>query len=183
LQVLEAARRAGGPHPHVIASSSFVYGSNPPLPESEDLHPMPTSPYAMSKLAARTPGGSGSSRTPRYPGPCRCGPSTGAPQRRCRPRRTPCRCTHQVQGVEITPASRKESRRSFSASAGASAGGLARCAVERQGTGSRMAALPDLIYHGSVWTAFWAVAMGPVLWVRTMMSLSMCPLKTLSRRI
>ena len=55
LQVLEAARRAGGPSPHVIvASSSSVYGSNPQLPKSEDLRPMPMSPYAVSKLAAES---------------------------------------------------------------------------------------------------------------------------------
>ena len=55
LQVLEAARRAGSPSPHVIvASSSSVYGSNPQLPKSEDLRPMPMSPYAVSKLAAES---------------------------------------------------------------------------------------------------------------------------------
>lgn len=53
LQVLEAARRAGGPHV-VVASSSSVYGSNPQLPKSEDLRPMPMSPYAVSKLAAES---------------------------------------------------------------------------------------------------------------------------------
>ena len=51
LQVLEAARRAGGPHV-IMASSSSVYGSNPQLPKSEDMRPMPMSPYAVSKLAA-----------------------------------------------------------------------------------------------------------------------------------
>ena len=53
LQVLEAARRAGGPHV-IVASSSSVYGSNPQLPKSEDLRPMPMSPYAVSKLAAES---------------------------------------------------------------------------------------------------------------------------------
>jgi UDP-glucose 4-epimerase len=51
VQVLEAARRAGNPHV-IIASSSSVYGANPQLPKSEDMRPMPTSPYAVSKLAA-----------------------------------------------------------------------------------------------------------------------------------
>lgn len=50
LQVLEAARRAGGPYT-VVASSSSVYGANPTLPKSEDLVPRPLSPYAASKLA------------------------------------------------------------------------------------------------------------------------------------
>jgi len=50
LQVLEAARRAGGPH-LVVASSSSVYGANPAIPKSEDLLPQPVSPYAVSKLA------------------------------------------------------------------------------------------------------------------------------------
>lgn len=50
VKVLEAARRAGGPHV-VVASSSSVYGANPVLPKSEDLPPMPLSPYAASKLA------------------------------------------------------------------------------------------------------------------------------------
>jgi len=53
LQILEAARRAGGPHV-IVASSSSVYGSNPQLPKSEDLRPMPMSPYAVSKLAAES---------------------------------------------------------------------------------------------------------------------------------
>jgi UDP-glucose 4-epimerase len=51
LRVLEAARRAGGPHV-VLASSSSVYGANPVLPKHEQLVPMPMSPYAASKLAA-----------------------------------------------------------------------------------------------------------------------------------
>jgi UDP-glucose 4-epimerase len=50
LAVLEAARRARGPHV-VVASSSSVYGANPALPKHEDLCPMPMSPYAVSKLA------------------------------------------------------------------------------------------------------------------------------------
>lgn len=53
LQVLEAARRCGQPHV-VLASSSSVYGANPRLPKSEDLRPMPMSPYAVSKLAAES---------------------------------------------------------------------------------------------------------------------------------
>ncbi|WP_411574213.1 NAD-dependent epimerase/dehydratase family protein [Streptomyces fradiae] len=50
LQVLEAARRAGGLHV-IAASSSSVYGANPHLPKREDLVPAPMSPYAVSKLA------------------------------------------------------------------------------------------------------------------------------------
>lgn len=53
LQVLEAARRHGGPQV-VVASSSSVYGSNPTLPKREDLVPMPVSPYAVSKLATES---------------------------------------------------------------------------------------------------------------------------------
>lgn len=53
LQVLEAARRAGGLHT-IVASSSSVYGANPVLPKSEALTPMPVSPYAASKLAAES---------------------------------------------------------------------------------------------------------------------------------
>lgn len=53
LEVLEAARRAGGPYV-VLASSSSVYGSNPVLPKHEELTPMPMSPYAVSKLAAES---------------------------------------------------------------------------------------------------------------------------------
>lgn len=53
LEVLEAARRAGGVHV-VVASSSSVYGANPTLPKSEDLRPRPASPYAVSKLATET---------------------------------------------------------------------------------------------------------------------------------
>ena len=51
LAVLDAARRAGGPHV-VVASSSSVYGANTTLPASEDLATSPLSPYAASKLAA-----------------------------------------------------------------------------------------------------------------------------------
>lgn len=53
LQVLEAARHAGGRHV-IVASSSSVYGANPELPKHEGLLPMPTSPYAVSKLATET---------------------------------------------------------------------------------------------------------------------------------
>lgn len=53
LQVLEAARRAGGVYT-IVASSSSVYGANPTLPKSEDLTPRPLSPYAVSKLAAES---------------------------------------------------------------------------------------------------------------------------------
>ncbi|AWK08299.1 GDP-mannose 4,6-dehydratase [Streptomyces spongiicola] len=49
LQVLEAARRAGGPHV-IAASSSSVYGTNPQLPKHEDLVSAPMSPYAVTKL-------------------------------------------------------------------------------------------------------------------------------------
>lgn len=50
LEVLEAVRRAGGPHV-VVASSSSVYGANPELPKHEGLRTAPMSPYAVSKLA------------------------------------------------------------------------------------------------------------------------------------
>lgn len=50
LQVLEAARRAGGPHV-IAASSSSVYGANPQLPKHEGLATAPMSPYAVTKLA------------------------------------------------------------------------------------------------------------------------------------
>ena len=53
VQVLEAARRAGGPHV-VVASSSSVYGANPTLPKREDLATRPLSPYAASKLATES---------------------------------------------------------------------------------------------------------------------------------
>lgn len=52
LHVLEAARESGA---HVtLASSSSVYGANPILPKSEQLRPLPISPYAVSKLAAES---------------------------------------------------------------------------------------------------------------------------------
>jgi UDP-glucose 4-epimerase len=53
VQVLEAARRAGGAHV-VVASSSSGYGSNPTLPKHEDLATRPLSPYAASKLAGES---------------------------------------------------------------------------------------------------------------------------------
>ncbi|MGY1739567.1 MULTISPECIES: NAD-dependent epimerase/dehydratase family protein [unclassified Blastococcus] len=53
LEVLEAARRAGGVHV-VLASSSSVYGRNPALPKHEGLRCEPMSPYAASKLAAES---------------------------------------------------------------------------------------------------------------------------------
>jgi UDP-glucose 4-epimerase len=51
MEVLEAARRAGGPQV-VVASSSSVYGANPALPKREDMATLPVSPYAAGKLAA-----------------------------------------------------------------------------------------------------------------------------------
>lgn len=53
VNVLEAARRAGGAQV-IVASSSSVYGSNPALPKHEDLATRPMSPYAASKLAAES---------------------------------------------------------------------------------------------------------------------------------
>lgn len=53
LRVLEAARKEGNVHV-IIASSSSVYGSNPILPKAEHLQCVPTSPYAVSKLAAES---------------------------------------------------------------------------------------------------------------------------------
>ena len=53
LQVLEAARRAGGPLV-VVASSSSVYGANPTLPKHEELAVAQLSPYAASKLATES---------------------------------------------------------------------------------------------------------------------------------
>ncbi len=53
VEVLEAARRAGGPLV-IVASSSSVYGANPTLPKHEDLAPAPLSPYAASKLATES---------------------------------------------------------------------------------------------------------------------------------
>ncbi|MFD2417336.1 NAD-dependent epimerase/dehydratase family protein [Amycolatopsis pigmentata] len=52
MTVLEAARESGA---HVIvASSSSVYGRNPTLPKTPDLVCLPSSPYAVSKLAAES---------------------------------------------------------------------------------------------------------------------------------
>lgn len=53
LEVLQAARRAGGPQV-VLASSSSVYGANPTLPKHEELAAQPLSPYAVSKLATES---------------------------------------------------------------------------------------------------------------------------------
>jgi len=53
MQVLEAVRRGSGAHV-IVASSSSVYGANPGIPKSEDLVPIPMSPYAASKLAAES---------------------------------------------------------------------------------------------------------------------------------
>jgi UDP-glucose 4-epimerase len=50
LNILLAARDAGVQRV-VFASSSSVYGQNPVLPKSEDLAPLPISPYAVAKLA------------------------------------------------------------------------------------------------------------------------------------
>jgi UDP-glucose 4-epimerase len=51
LQVLEAARRAGGGH-LVVASSSAVYGHGGEVLKRESICPEPITPYAVSKLAA-----------------------------------------------------------------------------------------------------------------------------------
>jgi UDP-glucose 4-epimerase len=53
VQVLEAARRAGGVQV-VVASSSSVYGANATLPKREDLPVSPVSPYAATKLATES---------------------------------------------------------------------------------------------------------------------------------
>jgi UDP-glucose 4-epimerase len=53
VQVLEAARRAGGVQV-VVASSSSVYGANATLPKSEELPVSPVSPYAATKLATES---------------------------------------------------------------------------------------------------------------------------------
>jgi UDP-glucose 4-epimerase len=50
VEVLDAARRAGGPNV-IVASSSSVYGANPALPKHEESVTLPLSPYAASKLA------------------------------------------------------------------------------------------------------------------------------------
>jgi UDP-glucose 4-epimerase len=53
LEVLEAVRRAGGPHV-VVASSSSVYGANRELPKRESMRTAPLSPYAVSKQATES---------------------------------------------------------------------------------------------------------------------------------
>ncbi len=50
LEVLQAARRAGGLHV-MVASSSSVYGANRELPKREAMRTAPISPYAVSKQA------------------------------------------------------------------------------------------------------------------------------------
>ncbi len=50
LNVMLAARDAGVRRV-IYASSSSVYGANPTLPKSEEMTPMPISPYAVAKLA------------------------------------------------------------------------------------------------------------------------------------
>jgi nucleoside-diphosphate-sugar epimerase len=49
LNVLDAARDAGVKRV-VLASSSSVYGANKALPKTEEMAPMPISPYAVAKL-------------------------------------------------------------------------------------------------------------------------------------
>jgi UDP-glucose 4-epimerase len=51
LHVLQAALEAKTVKRVVYASSSSVYGDNEIMPKTEDLMPMPVSPYAVSKLA------------------------------------------------------------------------------------------------------------------------------------
>jgi len=53
LEVLEAARRAGGLYV-AAASSSSVYGANRELPKRETMRTAPMSPYAVSKLATES---------------------------------------------------------------------------------------------------------------------------------
>lgn len=53
LKVLEACRR-NKIAIIAVASSSSVYGANSMIPKTEDLTPMPMSPYAVSKLAAES---------------------------------------------------------------------------------------------------------------------------------
>ncbi|MFD9597266.1 NAD-dependent epimerase/dehydratase family protein [Kitasatospora sp. NPDC059973] len=53
LEVLEAARRAGGLYV-AAASSSSVYGANRELPKRETMRTAPMSPYAVSKLASES---------------------------------------------------------------------------------------------------------------------------------
>lgn len=55
LALLEAARRLRTPHV-IIASSSSVYGANTITPKTEDLAPLPLSPYAASKLSTEAYG-------------------------------------------------------------------------------------------------------------------------------
>ncbi len=50
LNILEAAR-FNGVRRIVYASSSSVYGDSPVMPKSEEMKPMPKSPYAITKLA------------------------------------------------------------------------------------------------------------------------------------
>ncbi|MBC2710717.1 MAG: SDR family oxidoreductase [Desulfosarcina sp.] len=49
VRVLDASRR-NGVRRVVMASSSAVYGDDPRLPKTEDMEPMPMSPYAVQKL-------------------------------------------------------------------------------------------------------------------------------------
>jgi UDP-glucose 4-epimerase len=49
VRVLDASRR-NGVRRVVMASSSAVYGDDPHLPKTEDMAPMPLSPYAVQKL-------------------------------------------------------------------------------------------------------------------------------------
>jgi UDP-glucose 4-epimerase len=51
LHVLMAAREAKSVRRVVYASSSSVYGESEAMPKTEDLSPLPVSPYAVSKLA------------------------------------------------------------------------------------------------------------------------------------
>jgi nucleoside-diphosphate-sugar epimerase len=50
VRVLDAARR-NGVRRVVMASSSAVYGDDPHMPKTEDMAPMPLSPYAVQKLS------------------------------------------------------------------------------------------------------------------------------------
>src|SRR5262249_30554002 len=49
--VLDVARRQGVRRV-IFAASSAAYGETPALPKTEDMTPMPMSPYAVTKLAA-----------------------------------------------------------------------------------------------------------------------------------
>jgi UDP-glucose 4-epimerase len=51
VRLLEACRTAGVQRV-VYSSSSSVYGDTPTLPKTEDVEPLPRSPYAASKLAS-----------------------------------------------------------------------------------------------------------------------------------